>query len=932
MNDSSSATGAVPTEAGIRTQYEKKEWRWAVLWVFLLYLCVHLFIFRNVLVALPDLLAGRSVLNTSELVPFFDTSSQFIEQISGSFSKLTHTFEFRVRYSVLTTWMRHHLILPFAIVLAPLFGSFFVCLALSHFLRGLLPSLPPRRVLYATALATLLIHLILLPAKITHFYTLILGFDIFVISLALFLQGILVETTRPVRVLLAASIVALVNPAVHFLVLYPFTVLFFCAGTGIILLIIGRKTSNGGAVSSSTPRRTMSPLARRMLLALLFTLLFTILPYALFVKFYVLNDISGLSDIVPDSIASIRASSLSLRHQITFDMTSVTENYLRGGYIPPNPRYAKLFYFLVALVPLFAGVTYVAQERRRLFSFVILLVLLMLFSMWCSIGYADIILFPTFHTMLADLYNKLYTSPEHWAQAATRIIADVIHVLRYPDRFLFIYLATVSFLMPLGILAVGRQCAQRRTMRWIRATGMVLCGVLFFLPLFAHWEYRSALLTGDFGGFLRPYNIASLREIKDALDPLPRGKTIVLPPAEGPWLGKTTDGHTYKFIDKFFIYYLNKPSYYFGVTGDPQVKYWFFLIMQSLSKHEHGWINILRNLDIRYLVINKEMRVPRQSVWYLPEITQALLTQPESAQNSFKKIVENDSFALFELMELPKTTAAPALVAADWQAHQCLLERTLSLTTDHHLVALHSPASTGTGQTLNVFGADDRKTRLDLFARENPAHFFRPDQSSFAFNPDHLPSSQYFSMILPMLNTLTSGAYNIFKIVMPGPYGTLTTSFVGLSKSTAIRFYVDAPHNGTYEILLRGIPTQHSLALDVDRSAVTSINITPETTSTQYVTAASVTFGIRSRTGATIPTETAMTELPKTLVPVGDAFSYIPLGTVDLLKGRHHLLLHKNDPNPLVIEGILLVPALQYTTEPPLRNPARFLSPDTLTP
>lgn len=932
MNDASLGTGLHTNVVASSPQQASRQYRRAAIWVFLIFLGVHLFIFHDVLLHVPDLLAGRAVLNTSELVPFFDPSSQFFEQAGGAFSDLTNAYEFRVRYSLLTTWMRYYLFLPFTIVLAPLFGAFLVTIFVSEFLRRLLPSLSQNRILYTTACTTLFIHFILLSAKITHFYTLILGFDIFVVSFVLFLLGFLLELQRPVLLLFVSSLVALANPAVHFQVIYPLTVVFFCAGTCLMLLLSGGKRKNPNAPEETVPLQDRIPLRlwKRIILALFFILFVTALPYGLFVKLYVLRDVSNLTDVVPDTVASIRESSLSILHQISFDVSSVTEYYLTGKYITKTPQFGKLFYFLIALIPFVLPVTLERREAKRLRPFLILMGILMLFGMWCSIGYAPIVVIPTFHMLLANIYRQLYLLPGDGPQLIMKLITEVVHVLRYPDRFQFIFLAAMAFLMPLGLLILEREFCQRIPYRFriARIVGAVCCSTLFFLPLFAHWQYRTTLLTGDFGGFLHPYDVRPLAEIKRALETLPQGKVVVLPPSEGPWIGQSTDAITYKFIDKFFIYYLNRPSYYFGLTGDLDGKYGFYLLFQSLSQNEHWWVNTFRSLNIRYLVLNKELTFPAQSAWYMQQISQSIALQAEAMPQFFRKIRENDSFVLYEFIDPPTSAATPLLINTGWSTFRCMQERSLTLSQQYRIESLHS-LTLHPGSALDVVSEDHKKTSLDLFAKEHPLQFFRPDQSSFAFMEDHIPSAQYFGTVFPMLNLLTTGPYNIFQIMMPGPFDTLTTSFVGIRKPTTLRFPLVVEQNGTYEILLRGIPTQHTFSLRIDRGNVTSVTTTLDASPTRYITPESASFGQHEPVGTGDDASGASFVPSIKNTPVSNQFTYLSLGTVDLLEGNHTLFLQKIDENPLIIEGVLLIP-VQKQAGIPLVTPVRYHTPETL--
>lgn len=903
---------------------------WSYVLVFVLYLAVHLFIFRSIVFAIPDLMAGHSVVNTSELVPFFSPGNQLLEQAGGAFSDLTNEYEFRVRYSILTTWMRYYLILPFAIILCPLLGAYLVFLVTSSFLRTLLPSIPPRRILASTALCTLLIHLILLPAKITHFYTLILGFDLFVIALVLLLRGLLLEQRHPLRMIAGSCLVALLNPAVHFLVLYPITFVLLCAVFSFLVLIARRRIlvrpSDGNPTS---PVPSGLRIRRRIIPALLLLAGLTLIPYGLFVQFYVLKGIGSLKDAIPDTYQAIRDSSLSFLFQTTFDQASATESFLRGTYIPPAPRYGKLFYFILLLVPFILPFTQNAQERRRLSPFLMILGVITAFAMWSSIGYAKILFIPTFHFLLAAIFQRLNLLASPAADIGMQLIAEVIHVLRYPDRFQFIYLAASCFLMPLGVLALVQRCISLLPHRslWKRIVSVACCSIAFFLPLFAHWEYRTALLTGDFGGFLRPYTVGNLLQIKEVLDTLPRGKTIVLPSSESQLIGQDSEGGTYRFIDKFFIYFLDIPSFYFGLSGSMQNKEAFFLLYQSLAQNEQGWINVLRNLQIRYLIVNKELFSPQQSSGYMKNIARAVIEQPRHLPQYFQLRAENPGFALYEFIDRQQPKAPTLLIDTDWREFSCMQMQHPSLTKNRRTLTLSS-AFANKHIPSDILGQDQQKTRLDVYALTHHGSFFRPDQSSLAFTAEQISSSYYFGIVFPMLNVLTASRYNIFRIMMPGPFDTLSSTFLGLQDSTTVRFNLTAAENGTYSVFLRSIATQHDLALRIDNGPTYSLKIDRGEPSTHYISAESGSFGTQSTYDIShVTADELASMIPKKVMPKSDRFDYLHIGTYDLSKGKHSIFLSKNDSNPLVIEGLLLLPVQKVETLPALPSGTRFFSP-----
>ena len=156
-----------------------------------IFLACSLFIFRGVAQSIPQVLAGTAVINGDELVPFFNPNSQLIDQAAGKFNQLTNGYEFRVRYSFLTTWMRYYKVLPFAIILVVPGVAWAAYLAVSWLLTAALPMFSPKTIYSVSAAPVAVMFLILAYAKITHFYTLILGFSMFLIASMLVTYGLI---------------------------------------------------------------------------------------------------------------------------------------------------------------------------------------------------------------------------------------------------------------------------------------------------------------------------------------------------------------------------------------------------------------------------------------------------------------------------------------------------------------------------------------------------------------------------------------------------------------------------------------------------------------------------------------------------------------------------------------------------------------------
>ena len=159
---------------------------------------------------------------------------------------------------------------------------------------------------------------------------------------------------------------------------------------------------------------------------------------------------------------------------------------------------------------------------------------------------------------------------------------------------------------------------------------------------------------------MAPYPLGDLSELKAALLEFPPGKTVVLPPTETAKLVTDTNGIDHKFIDKFYIYYLDRPSYYFGLTGDTVNKFEFFMMLRGMYYEQDWWVNVARDIDLRYLVINKTLRDNRGiGAEYLPNVEDYIRPGVERLDEDFALRFENASFVLYELIDRPNANIVP---------------------------------------------------------------------------------------------------------------------------------------------------------------------------------------------------------------------------------------------------------------------------------
>ncbi|HET9944705.1 MAG TPA: hypothetical protein VFR56_03565, partial [Actinomycetes bacterium] len=328
-----------------------------------------LVIFRHVLTAIPSVLHGQAVIAGDELVPFFNPTSQLLDQAAGKFNSLTNGYEFRVRYAFLTTWLRYYKVLPFAILLVIPSIFWLTYLTTARFMERVFTTLSAESIYLATAFPVGLTYMIMTYAKVTHFYTLILGLMMMTISCLWMLYALLFAGRKWRRYMVLSSVVTLLNPAVHYLIL--FTLFFAITVVTLFLGEVARWIRLGGPLRSHRipghllrlvtrrgRRRKLRYLWRRWWDSTLgrcvvaggIFLAVALVPYALFVKFISLRGVPNLSETVPGDYYFIRDASVSWLHIISWDLAGITDKIMFGDYLAKVPRYPNLVYSLLLVV------------------------------------------------------------------------------------------------------------------------------------------------------------------------------------------------------------------------------------------------------------------------------------------------------------------------------------------------------------------------------------------------------------------------------------------------------------------------------------------------------------------------------------------------------------------------------------------------------
>lgn len=700
----------------------------------------------------------------------------------------------------------------------------------------------------------------------------------------------------------------------------------------------------------------------------------TLIPYALFVKYVALAGVTNLTDTVPGDYYFIRDASVSWLHELSWDLAGITDKILYGDYLAKVPRYPNAVYTILLFVPLA-----VPAVRRRVFptrphrQLLGVMYVAIVFALWATIGYGEPLWFPTFHRTLADLAISANDSHSAIGNMVVTLAGTIVQILRFPHRFQLILFMLAPLVMSLTLaylidLVSGRWLGPARPRRgrrrtrpavqvravprvrvespagvperppsprsqprvparvaarllrgeWVVKLLATACiGAVFFTPFLSNDVYRQVFASGNMAGFLSPFPLADLQQVKRTLNELPPGKTVVLPPTETAKLVADTNGVDHKFIDKFFIYYLDKPSYYYGLTGDVKNKFEFFLILRGLYYQQDWWLNVARDIEVRYIVVNRKIHSnDGVGAEYLPKVESYVEPALARLAPQVQLRMANDSYALYEIVDQPPPDRPVLLVDSSWQTYLDLVFNRRNLSRCYSFeYTPYAEADRVVGDRPTMLLTDDTHTSaLNLYLMQHPKAFSGPDSRMFAFNPDVVASNYYLSPMFRAFLLFSMTKWNRMDMITPGVFGTLRGSFIGLPRATEISVPVTVATAGRYHVLMRTADTANRLhitspklgydqTLDL-RSPAGNVKLFP---TDQVYNPDRVAVD-----SAGMSVEDLEKAIPDQLVPVNSGYSYQDLGVVDATAGTHTFSIDKLDTNPMLFEGMVLIPETDY--------------------
>jgi hypothetical protein len=174
--------------------------------------------------------------------------------------------------------------------------------------------------------------------------------------------------------------------------------------------------------------------------------------------------------------------------------------------------------------------------------------------------------------------------------------------------------------------------------------------------------------------------------------------------------------------------------------------------------------------------------------------------------------------------------------------------------------------------------------------------------------------------------------WNRTEMITPGMFGTLRGSFIGVPRATTFDVPIVVTTPGRYHVVMRTAATANQLrvtspALGYDQS----FELRSPSEALQLFDVDEVYTADRVPVDTSgMSVEDLETAIPDQLVPVNKAFAYQDLGTVDASVGIHKFRVDKTDTNPMLVEGIMLVPEDEYQALTVPTNMSRITDPEDL--
>ncbi len=266
---------------------------------------------------------------------------------------------------------------------------------------------------------------------------------------------------------------------------------------------------------------------------------------------------------------------MSWLHVLSWDLAGIMDKVLYGDYLAKVPRVSNIVYTLVFLIPFLVPPCDASllgtRAARQLFG---VLAVVALFAGWATIGYAAAAVVPELHRSLAAVTRTLAGRRGACRVDEREHRLAIVQVLRFPHRFQLLLFVLAPVVMSLTLAwavdALHNRWMVRRGRGSVTEGGgrpattcccgarhVVAVGAVFFAPLLSNTNYRTVLPLRNFGTSSPHTRCTTCAPSKPSSRRSKRGRPSWSLRRRRRSSSPPEDGIDHKFIDKFFIYYLD---------------------------------------------------------------------------------------------------------------------------------------------------------------------------------------------------------------------------------------------------------------------------------------------------------------------------------------------------------------------------------------
>ena len=595
---------------------------------------------------------------------------------------------------------------------------------------------------------------------------------------------------------------------------------------------------------------------KKAALIFIIVLVISTVPYYFFVNWFILSPNQQIEIEIPVTYTSIIGfQPPNITIFLSSDTAAQIDNFLTGSYIKQEPRILNILYFIFLFLPL------LFYKKLVKNPIIILLLSTVILSMYFSLGYLESL---TFYNNLENISHNLYL----FFPPILSFFYTIVQVLRFPHRFQFIYFACFLFLISFYTALILNSKIKKTGLKFLKGLFVISLFVLFL-----NSDISFVLFSGNFAGFLQPYSISKdMIEIKDILDSDTTNYKILILPSTMGGLQVNSEGNKLNLNDKFFIYYFNKPSIDYVTTGDIKNRASMYIAYRAFQFSDSFWLNEIENIGVKYIILNKETSPRQRGIVYLPGIEKKI----RSALINSKKvdiIYDGKNFALFELNNFKEKKECNIFVNLSWQNY---LKYSKETDDKYEACKLYRTFDLDDLDKLDLIVTDNKqKLVYDLASIENnKKNFFTVDSTIIPFSKEYASTLSYPSLF-SLFSLLSINKWNNFGLSIPGFFDTITAKVSGSKESFTFKIPFKILEDEKYQLYLRGKTTSNLLFINVKNSLGQSFNKSSLETGDEI----------------------------KTI----NEYSYYPLGELFLNQGDYTLEIEKQDLNPIVLEGLLII-------------------------